>query len=366
MFLDMKVAFFFGALNRGGAETLVSDVLAQWKSLPFDAVCIYRKEGNLSSVFHNSGAPMLRLPRKRSWFLYVFRLRRLLKQQHVDIIHAQTSLNAIVAVFCTLFTRIRVVTTFHGFGFVDSPRALRWLVFRGSNKVVFVSEYLRKGYLAKDSFGCDEKCAVVHNGIDFSKFGSIAPARENEGRVEMCMVGSFGEGRNHLFVCRFLNALKEKGVDFHFTFIGAARESEMDIYNDCVDYCRSNGLAEYVTFAGLRDDVPALLKEMDAFVYATRHDSFGIAVIEAIASGLPTFVNDWCVMQEITLDGKYATLYRTDDVESLCSKIDDFLSHRQEYRRHAQDNATAIRQLYSIEHHIASLADIYNSILINQ
>lgn len=355
----MRVAFFFGALNRGGAETLVSDVLAQQKNLPFDAVCIYRNEGTLSSVFHDSGAPMLQLSHKRSWILYVLRLRHLLKQQHVDIIHAQTSLNAIIAVFCTLFTPIQVVTTFHGFGFVNSPQVLRWLVFRGSRRIIFVSDYLRKGYLEKGSFGCEQKCVVVHNGIDFCKFNIPFQKKESNGRVNMCMVGSFGEGRNHMFVCKFLNALKERNADFHFTFIGAARESERDIYNNCVDYCRKNGLTEFVTFAGLRNDVPALLNTMDAFVYATRHDSFGIAVIEAIAAGLPTFINDWCVMQEISHNGQYAILYKTDDIESLCSKYSDFFSHRQEYAQRAQNNATTIRRIYSIEEHIASLHRVY-------
>ena len=360
----MKVAFFFGALNRGGAETLVSDVLTQSKSLPFEAICIYRKEGNLSSVFHNSPAPMLRLPRKKSWLLYAIRLRKLLKKQHVDIIHAQTSLNAIIAVLCTLFTPIRVITTFHGFSFVNSPRPLRWLVFRGSRRIIFVSDYLRKGYLEHGSFGCSDKCVVVHNGIDFSKFNNTTHPKDNDGRVNLCMVGSFGEGRNHMFVCRALNALKEKSTNFHFTFIGAARESEKDIYDNCVEYCHKHNLTGYVTFAGLRNDVPALLNEMDAFVYATRHDSFGIAVIEAIAAGLPTFVNDWCVMQEITLNGQYATLYKTDDIESLCSKIDDFLSHRQEYSQKALDNATAIRQKYSIKEHITSLYEVYKNVCL--
>lgn len=294
--------------------------------------------------------------------MYVVRLRRLLIQQNVDIIHAQTSLNAIIAIFCTLLTRIHVVTTFHGFGFVNSPQVLRWLVFRGSKKIIFVSENLRQGYLTRNSFGCEDKCVVIHNGIDFGKFEAVAQSKEIGSLVNMCMVGSFGEGRNHLFVCQFLNALRERGNKFHFTFIGAARESEMEIYNNCVNYCQQHHLTEYVTFAGLRDDVPALLTKMDAFIYATRHDSFGIAVIEAIAAGLPTFVNDWCVMQEITESGEFAILYKTDNIESLYSNYNDFIIHREDYMQRALVNATKIRRLYSIEHHINSLAKCYQGI----
>ena len=94
----MKVAYYFGQLNRGGAETLVADLLMCHENIPFQPVCIYRDEGTLSEMFHRSGAPMLKLRRRKSWLAYIFRLRRLIKKEQIDILHAQTSLNAIIAI----------------------------------------------------------------------------------------------------------------------------------------------------------------------------------------------------------------------------------------------------------------------------
>ncbi|MBR3724479.1 MAG: glycosyltransferase family 4 protein [Bacteroidales bacterium] len=353
-----KVAYFFGSLNRGGAETLVLDVLSRHSQLPYDALCIYRNEGTLSERYRNTGAQMIRLPRGKSWLGYIVRLSKVLRKEGVTVIHAQTSLNAILAVVCTWFTRVRAVTTFHGYGYINSPKLLRRLIFKGSDKVVFVSKELKDAYLKRGDFGCKEKCVIVYNGIDFDKFNILATGSNNK-RLELCMVGSFGEGRNHLFVCKFLSRLLENGIDFHFTFIGAARDNEMKIYNDCVDYCKEHGLEGYVTFAGLRDDVPELLRGMDAFVYATRHDSFGIAVMEAVAAGLPTFVNDWCVMKELTREGELATLYETDNVDSLYDKFCDFVAHRDDYRTKAKENAILVRELYSIEQHIKTLIQVY-------
>ena len=62
----MKVAFFFGTLNRGGAETLALDVLRHHGSLPFGVVCLYRNDGVLSEQMAATGARMLRIPRKRT------------------------------------------------------------------------------------------------------------------------------------------------------------------------------------------------------------------------------------------------------------------------------------------------------------
>lgn len=359
----MKVAFYIGRFNRGGAETLLLDILCRKETLPFDAICVYRSEGTMSDAFHAAEVPLIRLPRKKSWLIYTLKLRRLLIREGVDIIHAQTSLNAIIAILCTIGTKIKVVNTFHGFSFASANKWLRKFVFNGCNGLIFVSEYERDYYLNRGDFGAQNKCLVVYNGVNFDKFQLGGKSEEVGAVVEMGMVGSFGEGRNHFFVCQFLNYLKNKGEKFHFSFIGASRPSEQAIFDNCVTYCKDHGLEEYVTFVGLSNDVPGLLNKMDLFLYATRHDSFGIAVIEAIAAGVPTIVNNWGVMKEITNQGKYATLFQTDDIESLYGIYCDFVSNRQIWRERANKSAELVRHRYDIDRHISCLAAEYARII---
>ena len=358
-----KIAFYIGSLNRGGAETLLVDIFNHTDLLPYEVVCIYRNDGNLTNLFCQTGVRMIKLPRKRSWLLYVVRFRRLLKKEKVDIVHSQTSLNAIIAVLSTRFTKINVVNTFHGFDFAQANRALRKLVFKGCRRLIFVSRFERQFYLERGDFGVSDKCDVVYNGISFVKFAPLDRHSCFNNPLKMCMVGSFGSGRNHLFVCHFLNLLKERGIDYKFYYIGAARESERNVYDDCYNYCKEHNLLDRVEFKGLCNNVPQQLSMMDAFVYSTRHDSFGISVIEAIASGLPTFVNDWGVMKEITNDGEYAVLYPSEDLDALFERFNSFLANRTEYERLAQKSAMAVRERYSIEAHISQLSSIYAQIL---
>ena len=63
----MKIAYFIGALNRGGAESLILDICRQHKSVPYDFVCIYRHEGNMSEDFKKSGANLLHVPQKSGY-----------------------------------------------------------------------------------------------------------------------------------------------------------------------------------------------------------------------------------------------------------------------------------------------------------
>ena len=227
----MKVAFFLGTLNRGGAETLLADIFSRRVVHPFDAVCVYRKEGTMSELFHRTGVPMLRLNCGKNWLKYVLRFRKLILNQNVDIVHAQTAFNAAIAIISLAFTRVKVITTLHGFTFVTANPLYKRLVFRHSSRIICVSQSECDEYLRHGSFGASRRFVVVHNGIDFSKFGQTNPPSGSNEELKMCMVGSFGEGRNHMFVCRSLDALKKRGAPYHFTFIGAARESEREIYD---------------------------------------------------------------------------------------------------------------------------------------
>ncbi len=100
----------------------------------------------------------------------------------------------------------------------------------------------------------------------------------------------------------------------------------------------------------------------DNHLYGTDHDTFSIAVVEAIAAGLPTFVNDWEVMTEITDNGKLAHLYKTKNPEDLLRVFNDFLQNRAAYDQKAQENAVIIRQKFSIQKHLETLSGVYGAL----
>jgi glycosyltransferase involved in cell wall biosynthesis len=174
-------------------------------------------------------------------------------------------------------------------------------------------------------------------------------------------VGNFLPGRDQLTICKFLKLLKKEDVSFHFIFVGKRIEISANLYDDCVNYCRQNNLLENVSFLGSREDVPAILSQLDAFVYATDHDTFGIGVVEAMAVEIPVFVNDWMVMSEITDDGKYATIYKTKDEQDLLRHFLLFLQDKTNFLTKAANASFFVRQKYGIENHIEKLKKIYNN-----
>lgn len=369
----MKVAFLFGALNRGGAESLVYDVCKQKDYAPFEIVCLYRKDGELIDAFHETGVEVLKVGQKKKGIIpFLLSFRKTILANNIDIVHAQTGFNAIISIISLLFTHVKIVTTFHGFYFASAPLWQRKLVYRKSKLIICVSEFEKQLYQQKWHLPSKNKLNVVYNGLDFSKLDSPAPMCDHpvvieKGSLNITMIGSFRGVRAQSFICKVANALNERDIPFNLFFVGRREPEESHLYDDCVDYCSVHGLMNKVHFLGSRSDIPYLLKQMDLFLYASRQDTFGIAVLEAMASSLPVIVNDWAVMKEITDNGRYATIYETDNVEDCVLKILSFL-HRKTTEPDllaldCQRISREIREKYSIENHIKGLYDIYKSCL---
>lgn len=78
-----------------------------------------------------------------------------------------------------------------------------------------------------------------------------------------------------------------------------------------------------------------------------------------MATGIPVFVNDWEVMSEITVQGKFATLYKTKDEKDLVEKFMLYLEHKNDYLIKARLAQKFVRETYSIENHILSMMKQY-------
>lgn len=375
----MKVAYLLGSLNRGGTETLLLDVLRNGAKHHLDAIAVYRKTGALEDDFLMCGVTIYKLSFKKNIVTYLLGLRKLLIGNKIRIAHAQQPLDALYAWLACMGTGIKVVHTFHGYDFTENRvgNLILGFIIKRADINIYVSDTQRKYY--QEKFGLNpEKQKVVYNGISFDKLdvvdsieGQISRQAFTKLHTELQLsseafllgaVGNFNDVRDQLTVCRFLKLFNEQKFDFHFVFVGKKIESAPELYNDCVSFCKENGLSDVVSFLGSRNDVPQLLHELDAFIYSTDHDTFGIAVVEAMAVGIPVFVNDWGVMNEITDAGKYATLYKTKDEGDLLREFLLFLQNKPAYQALAQAASTFVREKYSIEKHIQHLKALYISL----
>ena len=368
----MKIAYLLGSLNRGGVETLTFDVLKNSEKINLNCICIYRKDGSLYENIKRTGVTIVKLrPNNSIDISYLIKLRNVLKKENISIIHAHQVLDAVFSFIATIGLPLKIVLTLHSYGFKDNfiSKILRAFILKRTDLNLYVSKSLKRHYINKYNFSMREKQKYLYNGISFDKFNAC---KQTNLRAELdlqqdCIllgcVGNFTAVRDHQTICRFLVLLKNMKVNFHFLFIGEKSIKEPWFFDDCKNICDKNSLTSKISFLGDRDDVPNILKQLDAFVYSSSHDTFGIAVVEAIGMGIPVFVNDWEVMLEITENGKYAIVYETKNENDLLRKFSDFLQHKEAFIQKAKKDSIWARQKYDISRYLIKLKNIYAELL---
>ena len=105
-----------------------------------------------------------------------------------------------------------------------------------------------------------------------------------------------------------------------------------------------------------------MLRALDIFVFSSRSDSFGVAVVEAMMAGLATVVSDIAPLREVTDDGIYAVIFRTGDANDLAVKLIGLASDPARRRELGAKGREWASQQFSIQTHIANLIALYDRI----
>jgi glycosyltransferase involved in cell wall biosynthesis len=208
----------------------------------------------------------------------------LCRRERPHVLHANSSKAAVLGVVAAWLTRVPVrLYTVGGWPFLRSGglrgRVYLWadrLVGRLATCVVCVAESERREAL--DARVCSaERALVVRNAVDVRRTPRAHAAHEPP---TILSVGRIAEPKDFVTFVQALAALAPRPIHAWITGDGPQRERlEAEV--------AKLGLADVVELLGERHDVPELMAQSDIFVLSSRAEGLPLALIEAMAAGLP-------------------------------------------------------------------------------
>lgn len=123
------------------------------------------------------------------------------------------------------------------------------------------------------------------------------------------------------------------------------------------------GLGDRVRFLGHRRDVPALLAAADLFVLPSLYEGLPLAVLEAMAAGVPVIASAIGGTDEVVRDGETGTLVPPADANALAAAITRTLADRGGAMRLAAGARAFVAREYSVESMVAAVSRLYDSLL---
>jgi glycosyltransferase involved in cell wall biosynthesis len=295
--LQLLPALEAGGVERGTLELGAGLVRAGHRSLVVSA------GGQLVSRLTGQGSEHIQWPigKKSLWTLRLARrLRRLLLDEGVDILHARSRMPAWVAYRAwkglPVQTRPRFVTTVHG---LYSVNRYSRIMTRGE-AVIAVSEAARDYILKNYPDADDGRIHLIERGIDPKVFpfayrpGESWMARWYQDfpflleRQVLTLPGRITRLKGHLDFLQLLSRLLKDGLPVYGLIVGGEDPQRRKYMREVQETVRRLGLEGAVTFTGHRMDVRDILAVSNlVYSLSSTPESFGRTVREALSLGVP-------------------------------------------------------------------------------
>ena len=320
----------------GGAEMLVKNILNANKDQDVEHFLVYSNNGPLLDLIAGSKRLNTLICRYNKPISFIYNLRQVIKRSKAKIIHCHQPADVIYSYFASLGLKACIVRTYHGYegvnrrvpGFSFRRRIMYFFINRFVSLNLFVSNDLMKYYRLINPNQRTKSQKVLYNGVNESDYlmENATGIRVDEGipkdSIILGMIGGFNTmGRDHITICKALKLVLETNPGVHFLFIGKTGGRLNYLYDNCLNYCIQNGLNKNVHFLGERSDAGSILKELDLYVHSSNHETFGIALVEAMLSGLPSIASDIPPFREVSDNGKHLILYEKGNVKDLHKRI---------------------------------------------
>jgi len=347
------------------------DVCRNAQACGLDLTFLASGGGDLEEDFRTSGVDFIRLHRRRPLDRALVRqIRRIIKQKQIQVVHSHQPVEALHLYFGTRRSDTKHVMTLHGMNQgAKNDLALRFVLPRVDGCIV-VSDDLRQSLTNTAGLRRCKSLSVIENGVDQKRLQGSDHNVRDELRIPvdsylMGMVANFtpAASKDQITVCRALPKVFAALPNAHFVFVGSRSSDAPDLFDDCVEFCRTAGIGKRVHFLGSRSDVPDILNALDIFVLSSQREGAPISVIEAMMKGIPTVLSDIRALRELAHEGKFACLFRTGDNQDLAEKLIGLAQtkdQRADLARKAQPWAS---QHFDIGKHLANLTCFYNSMI---
>lgn len=256
---------------------------------------------------------------------------------------------------------------------IEVPRSIAWTLptlyrwsRRSVSQVVAVSEENRRTLVDLYRLPA-EKVTVVHNGADLTPFADPAPGtlRAELGlspdQPLVIVVGRLAANKGQRFLVGAAPAILARFPTTHFAFAGNP-EGRSDIEARI----RALNLETHFSLLGFRSDVVNLLRSSDLFVLPSLGEGFSLAIVEALAAGLPVIATRVGGAAEIIAEGRNGFLVPPADAPALGEAVLRALSLTAEDREDFSRTARETAQHFSFEATARGLWAVYNRALTNK
>ncbi len=281
--------------------------------------------------------PFQRSPFDPRNFKAWLQLRRLLREEHYDVIHCNTPVGGVLGRLCARSYRKKgteVYYTAHGFHFYKGAPLKNWLIYypierimsRFTDKLITINEEDYES--AKKRFHCP--VYHIHGvGANSKKYYPLCIEEQKKLKKELGVsghiimnVGELLPNKNQKTAILAMKRVAERIPDAVLLIAGNGPEHEK-----LEAMVKSLMLEEHVLFLGYTTELQKYLQVCDLEIACSYREGLPLNVIEAMLCGKPVVASDNRGHRELIENGLNGFLVMADDIDGFSEKIQILINH---------------------------------------
>jgi glycosyltransferase involved in cell wall biosynthesis len=367
-----KVLVLIKCMGYGGAEQLVVSTIRHGDHERFDYEVAYVLEDRDALVpqLRDAGVVVHSLGARGSHDLrWTRNLRSVLVRNDFDVVHSHLPYAAAFGrlVATTLGSpRPALVYTEHGIWdrMALAVKAMSRVTERLDDRLLTVSEAAREALPP----ALRRRARVVYPGIELEPIDEARRRKQEhrravrvelglaEGELLALTVANLRWQKGHDILLRAAKSVTSRGLPVRFVFVGdGPRRRELELQR------ASLSLDDQVLFLGDRDDVPRLLAAADLFVLPSRFESLGLALIEAVCSGLPVVATAVGEIPNLGLEVGGALVVPPEQAEALAEALESLVRDGAQ-RTQRTAAALALAERFDVRRSVREVESVYDEL----
>ncbi|WP_166921724.1 glycosyltransferase [Flavobacterium poyangense] len=275
----MRIVQIIDSLEAGGAERMAinfANILVN--KIEFSGLISTRKEGQLLNQIDEKVSYLFLRKEKKIDFMAVFRLRKYLKSNKIDIIHAHSSSFFIAVLTKFTLPSIKIIWHDHyGSRVKESKKRNRVLIFASFFFSSIFAVNLQLEQWSKKNMNCKNVIFVPNFVFGYSEVNGITKLKGTVGK-RMVFLANLKKPKNHILVLKAFFDLRLDKLDWSLHLIG---KDYLDAYSEELkSFIKSNSLENHIHLYGEKNDVKTILLQASVGILASTEEGFPVTLLE--------------------------------------------------------------------------------------
>jgi L-malate glycosyltransferase len=354
----MRILQLSSARSFGGGERHIVDLSNALAERGHDLHIALIPESPLISHLRNIDRRNIFTLRLRNAFdiQSAWKLRKFVHDRQIEIIHAHVARDyPLAALALGRSSRAKLVLTRHVLFPLSSVHRL---TKRRVTRVIAVSQAVADNLHVQNIFDADQ-ITIIRHGIDLSRFHPRAKSASprDDRALRVGMLGEVSPVKGQEDFVRAAAIIAQQNDHVKFVIAGHDNSADGRRRREIEALARELALIDRVDLIDEVNDVSKFFSELDVFVSAARSEAFGLAIVEAMACGVPVVATMTAGAREIIEDNQTGRLVH--DVAEMAHVISELLNDPAQREALAENALREVSEKFSVARMVDETEKLY-------